>query len=300
VLYGIAGPWKAPDFIGITVTDPYKPAGLAMDFLVLAALVSPRFTALVRSGSTRGLYTTGAIVASILALGPVGRVVGERFWYKPPFALLMSLPGFDATRVPALFCVITVLCLSVLAADAIARLVPAGSRRATTIVVVIAAAMILDGWSVLPIKNAPESMASPSAELVVELPRPDVVMDDTAAMYRSMQHGRRLVNGYSGYYPPHYPFLIHDLQEFCVDSLETVRGGRSMDVILWKAKPGTGILDNAMTAKWGQAHREETIGMVVYHVPRDPDRQLPPFADPTNDVWNECVAVRPGHKPASR
>jgi hypothetical protein len=40
----------------------------------------------------------------------------------------------------------------------------------------------------------------------LELPLKDVY-SDIAAMYRQMSHGRPLVNGYSGYYPPHYVAL---------------------------------------------------------------------------------------------
>ena len=57
----------------------YKVFGIALDLGLLAALLSARFRSLVRSGSISGLYATGAIVASILALGPVGRVLGHRF-----------------------------------------------------------------------------------------------------------------------------------------------------------------------------------------------------------------------------
>ena len=40
----------------------------------------------------------------------------------------------------------------------------------------------------------------------MELPLGDP-FHDVAAMYRGMSHGRPLVNGYSGYFPPHYAAL---------------------------------------------------------------------------------------------
>ena len=117
--YWIVGPWQlrlGP--IAVSMYRPDRAVGLAMNLLVVATMLTPRFTALVRSGSLPGLYATGAILAAALALGPVGRVAGERVWYRPPFAWLMSLPGFDSTRVLALFSALTVLCLAVLAAFA--------------------------------------------------------------------------------------------------------------------------------------------------------------------------------------
>ena len=42
--------------------------------------------------------------------------------------------------------------------------------------------------------------------VVLELPADDSGVN-IAAMYRAIQHGRPLVNGYSGHTPPHYGLL---------------------------------------------------------------------------------------------
>jgi hypothetical protein len=268
-VYWVVGPWAVRlGPIDITLSRPYAAVGLAIALLIVATIVSPRFTALVRSGSLPGLYATGAGVAGILALGPVGRVAGHRFWSVAPFEWLMPLPGFDAARVPALFFAITVLCLAVLAACALDWLIPRATRRSLAFTGALAAAIVLDGWAIMPVVDAPGPIPSMTGELIVELPRIDRVFDDTAAMYRAMRHERPIVNGYSGYYPPHYEWLIDDLRNYCVDSLDAVRGGRSLDVILWRRRPGAGALDNEMTKLWGQSGREDTIDMVLYHVPR--------------------------------
>ena len=74
------------------------------------------------------LYATGAVIAWLFALGPIGHVFGHRFWYKAPFSWFMQWPGFDSVRVPARFMCVEILCLAVIAAFAFARLWPASKR----------------------------------------------------------------------------------------------------------------------------------------------------------------------------
>ena len=86
-------------------------------------------------------------------------------------------------------------------------------------------------------------------------------------MYRGMLHGRPVVNGYSAFAPPHYSLLRHDLERFCLDSLETTRGGRSLDVVIWRADGDAPRLDAAAAARWGVSAREETAEVIVYRLP---------------------------------
>jgi hypothetical protein len=293
-VYSVIGPWiltLGP--MHITLSRPYEAVGLATTLLIVATIVSPRFTALVRSGSLPGLYATGAAVAGILALGPVGRIAGERFWYVAPFRWLMPLPGFDATRVPALFVAITVLCLAVLAAYALARLIPRVTKRSLALTAALAAAIVIDGWAILPVVDAPGPMPLMTADLIFELPRTNPVTDDSEAMYRAMHHGRPIMNGYSGHVPLHYQVLINDLRYACVDSIDGARAGRSLDVVIWRRKEGAGVLDEAMVKLWGRAVREETVDMILYHVPRVPGLQSLRPVDPAEQIWKLCAHVRP-------
>jgi hypothetical protein len=247
---------------------PYKPIGFGIDLAILAALVSGPYAALVRSGSIAGLYATAAVAASLLALGPVGRVLGHRFWYKAPFSWLMPMPGFDSVRVPALFGGIDVLCLAVLAALAFKRLAPQPTRGSHVAVVLLAVAIVCDGWAVVPVVPVPRPVpVALDADLVVELPTRGWA-EDTVAMYRATMHRRPLVNGYSGYFPPHYAQLQRDLKNGCVASLDGLRGGRSLDAVVWRADRDAGRVDAALRARWSTAPREETADVVVYRVPR--------------------------------
>jgi hypothetical protein len=257
---------------------PYKPIGVGLDFAILAALLSSRFAAMVRSGSIGGLYATGALAASLFALGPVGRVLGHRFWYKAPFSWLMTMPGFDAVRVPALFGSVQVLCLAVIAAVAVVRLFRAPTPRALAAVAVLSFAIVLDGWATVSLVPVPGPVpVALDADLVVELPTRGW-QEDAAAMYRGITHRRPVVNGYSGYAPPHYEQLQRELRNNCVESLDEVRGGRSLDVVVWRNDPDAGNIDAAVRAQWGDERREETPEVVVYRVPRSasvPTRRSP-------------------------
>lgn len=210
------------------------------------------------------------MVTTLLALGPVGRVLGHRFWYKPPFAWLMQAPGFESARVPALFSSVAIVCLSVIAAFAIIRLWPVVSRGSLVAAAVIAAAIVLDGWAVVPVVPVPPALpARVQADLVVELPTRGV-MEDVAAMYRGMSHGRPLINGYSGWMPPHYVQLQKDLRNDCVGGLEAVRDGRSVDAVIWRSDPSAAAIDAALRRLWATATREELAAVIVYRQPRSP------------------------------
>jgi len=247
----------------------YKVFGVAIDLGLLAVLLSARLTALVRSGSMMALYASGAVIAWLFALGPTGRVLGHRFWYKAPFSWFIQWPGFDNVRVPARFMCVEILCLAVIAAFAFARIWPASKRGSGFAALAIAAVITLDGWAELPVVRAPKPLpVSVAADLVDELPTWSHV-DDVGAMYRGMSHGRPVVNGYSGFVPPHYVRLQEDLRNDCVNSLEGLRDGRSMDAVIWRSGGASAIaLDAALQRLWTSASREETADVVVYRQPR--------------------------------
>lgn len=287
--YWIVGPWAlmlGP--IELTMSHPLRAMSLAIPLLLLAAVLAPRFTAALRAGSIPALYATGAVVTSLLALGPVARLNGGLLWRQAPYAWLMWLPGFDATRAPALFAAITALCLAVLAAYAMVRLVSRPGTRSHAFVTIVAAAIVADGWAVVPVVDVPPPIRTPlSGELVVELPL-GVVSNDVAAMYRGMAHGRRVVNGYSGYITPHYEFLFYDLAKACLDSLEVTRRGRSLDVVLWVGTEAARRFDVLLAERWGRDVREEFAGTIVYHLPGEPGAPPAGTFDAEIDTRSVC------------
>ena len=182
----------------------------------------------------------------------------------------MQAPGFDSARVPALFSCVQIVCLTVIAAFAITRIWPVATRRSLMATVLIALAIVLDGWMVVPVVTVPPALAAEvQADLVIELPTRGV-MEDVAAMYRGISHARPVMNGYSGWMPPHYLQLQKDLRNNCVKSLEAVRDGRSVDAVIWRSDPSATAIDVALGQLWSNATREERADVIVYRQPRSP------------------------------
>ena len=156
-------------------------------------------------------YAVAAAVMLAFALGPVARLFGTPFWFFTPYYWLMQLPGGHALRAPARFATLVSLCLSIAAALAFHRLSP---RRRPALAAVVALAVTLEGWvphmgiGMVPVP--PDLGGLDREEVMLELPSADAY-SDTAAMLRATRTGHRLVNGFSGYTPPHYALLQEGL-----------------------------------------------------------------------------------------
>jgi len=205
-----AGPWRVGP---LSVSGFRKPFSIAVAARLLAFLGGSWVRRMWREQSAAGFYliATGAML--LLALGPEPRLLGRPILYEPPYAWLMHLPGFSVLRVPARFVMPAALCESVLVALAIARwAVP--SRR-VALVALLSVGIVLDGWFRLPVAAAPAGGIHAWPEVtaaVVELPLGEQVAD-FAAIYRSTVHGVPVVNGVSGYVPPHFLPLASALRD---------------------------------------------------------------------------------------
>ena len=261
------------------IPKPYKVISVGIYLGTIALLLSKRMRVLLQSGSMPALYAIGLIVTASLSFGPVGRAFGHRFWYKPPYQLLMGLPGFDAARVPALYASIELMCLAVLAAVAMTRLWPDMTRRALTMTGVIGALIVIDGWYAVPVVPIPAPPpATLTADMVIELPAYGWV-ENVQAMYRGMAHGRPVVNGYSGYVPRPFARLQQDLFKDCVKSIDRVRGGRSMDAVIWRTTGSAAAIDAQLRTVWPDAAREETPEAIIYRQPRSSASPDPQYLD---------------------
>jgi hypothetical protein len=166
--------------------------------------------------------------------------------YRGPYALLMLFPGFNALRVPARFWMVAVLCLSVIGPMLFDRLAGRMQRSRLALAVLISAGVLADGWlTAMPLAAAPQvwnvehcEQARSSAPMV-ELPL-GYSFDDVAAMYRAMGHGRPIVNGYSGYFPPHYAALRFGLLERDPDILTQLASHGVTDVFINREKDREG------------------------------------------------------------
>lgn len=213
-LSAFAGGWSVRIAgMSLTVHEASRPTTVALALLVIAALTSPAGVDAFRRRSPLAFYAGAAVLMWLFALGPVPLFLGERALYRGPYSYLTSLPGYEtAFRVPARFAMLMALSLSIAAAFAFVRVTArshASVRRAFGLC--MAAGILLDGWITgLPVVPAPDTWPWPAeisrAAAVLELPLGGDV-DEIAAVWRSMDHGKRVINGYSGHDPPHHRLL---------------------------------------------------------------------------------------------
>jgi hypothetical protein len=206
----LIGPWK----VGmLRVTDAYKPFTIAVWAALFYLIRGPRWRWTWRERSLIAFYAVAAGTFYVLSFGPEPTFFGRQVFYKPPYAWLLQMPGFNSIRTPARFAMLAVLCLSILVALAYAKWVPHIGKLNRGLFVALTIGLIADGWIRVPMSAAPEPgplTPWPMVSAVLELPmRTD---RDAAALYRSIGSGRPLVNGTSGYSPPHYYALTHALQ----------------------------------------------------------------------------------------
>jgi hypothetical protein len=199
--------------------------------LMLSPELRSRGAAFMRA---RGFFLAAVLAAMWLSLGPSPHALGRPVNLFGPYRLFYDIvPGFNGLRVPARFGMIVILMLSVLGgygAAVVAR------RRGGTVVLTVLAAVFLtesvtrpftiNGVSPLADFATPEARVyRPSRAPAVyhAVPRdPRVVLAelplgqqdyDLRAMFYSMVHHARLLNGYSGFFPPHYGRLALALSD---------------------------------------------------------------------------------------
>jgi hypothetical protein len=177
-----------------------------------------------RGPDLRPLLAALVIGGFLLSLGPE-ILLGERSLGPGPYALLRRfVPGFRNVRYPERLSIILVLGLSPLVALGLARL---RRRLDRSGLVVLSGVLLLEHLAV------PQSLSAlPGAahvaevyrwlrdrsdvSVVAEVPASHMWMEraDTLPMYYSTVHGKRTVQGYTGYYPPTYNFIKWRLFHF--------------------------------------------------------------------------------------
>jgi multisubunit Na+/H+ antiporter MnhC subunit len=228
----VAGPWRLGQVV--SVSSAAKPLTIALVLAALAIGASPPVIAAWRSRSPAGFYTGATVLMFVLSLGPYPRLAGHQVLFRAPYSWLMELPGFGSIRVPGRFGMLFVLCLSVAAACAFASLTARLPRRSRRIFAAVAATVVLiESWPAAPVAAVPRSTAvlNSSTDPVVELPLGRIDRD-IAALYHAMVHGQPIVNGYSGFFPPHYVVLDIALRDGDLDALAAVAAGGSLTVAI--------------------------------------------------------------------
>jgi hypothetical protein len=221
------GPWRVNlGGIHISVRAVEKPLSLACTALFAVAATGEGLCGAYRRASPFAFYATAAAAMWLLSLGPSPKLLGMPVLYKAPYAWLLLLPGFDALRVPARFAMLMTLCLSMAAALTVARLAEWRPRWGRLLVCLAVAGALWDGWlPQLPLEplplDAPDLGAwRGSGSAVLELPLGGE--HDRVALFRGMSHGLPVVNGYSGYEPPHYAALRLAIEARADDALTSL------------------------------------------------------------------------------
>jgi hypothetical protein len=197
----------------------------------------------------RGFFVLGAAAALWLSLGPAPQAFGRPLEIASPYLFLYeNVPAFDGLRVPARLAMLVALMLAVLAgygAHAVARY-----RGGVGVLLLMCGLFLLEATHVpftlngmAPIRElvTPEARVyppweapavyheiarQPASSVLVELPLGQADYD-VRAVYYSTVHWRRIVNGYSGFFPPHYDLLKTALSEIprhpdlSIDALRT-------------------------------------------------------------------------------
>jgi len=229
-----------PASVAPTQEDYLFPGVTGIVLIVLAAAwpAWPRAGADVPSTAARrevsralAFYVLAAIVMWACACGP-GTAGGVTGWWRP-YRILALLPGYDGLRVPARFAMLASCCLSVAAGLAVARLDRLAGRGFPAIVIASLAGLAFDGAMVpMQLGVPPARTLLPAIDsAVLELPADDIRVN-LAAMYRAIGHRRPLVNGYSGYTPPHYRILSMALRRGDASPLLVLAAGRALTVVV--------------------------------------------------------------------
>ena len=185
----------------------------------ILALVAIGITAALASREHRTwrrvvfFYVSAAVMLWAFTLGPEVRWAGVRVPPRfGPYWLLMHVPGVQSIRVPSRAWLPATLCLAVCAGFGAASL--AARRRTRWMVAPFAMLIVAEGWFVGPVMQAPTALPVyiPANTQVLDLPV-SAGYGNADAQYLAVLGNYRVVNGYSGYAPPHFGALRNALAD---------------------------------------------------------------------------------------
>lgn len=279
----IYGSWRLTIFglriVSIARAD--KPLTLAM-FAILGWLsMQPRMMAATRQRSALPFYALAAFAMWVFALGPDPEFFGRRALYQAPYGWLMRLPGFDGLRVPARFWMMTLVCLSALAAFAIDRL-DGRARRLVTILAVIG--LSLDGWpKEFSVRAEPDRRPTPpNVAARLDLPMNDD--RDALALYQQTFDMVPLYNGFSGYGAPHQYAMRELLIAGDRRILQAMTAGGPLGVVIDHESDADGVYRKFVSSYPGATLQETHPAWSSYRLPASgvgelvPDSQGTPIA----------------------
>ena len=240
----------------------------------------PADRAEVRSRSPFVFYSAAAIVMWALAFGPAEPGSGLRSLLHP-YTLLTFLPGFGGLRVPARFAMLATLCISVAAGVGFALAAPSDSRRRSLAAMFAVGGLLLDGWTrPMPLLPPPGRVMVPAARDAVRLDLPtDEGSINVAAMYRQTEHGRAIVNGYSGHTPPHYAILSIALRRKDPSVISELARGRPLLISVNQALDADGSMQDLVRGLPGIEPQGGSSGGALFFLPAGPASRTAPTGE---------------------
>jgi hypothetical protein len=270
-----------PDSQALT-GENYLFPGITVVLLIAAGTVAAlrRSAGFVRAIETRSAFLFYSVVVLLmyaLAMGPAPPDSGIRA-LAHPYTLLMPLPGFSALRVSARFAMLAVLCSSTAAGLALASFRVTWLRWRHALVSLVLAGLFMDGWiDAMPIGVPPGRLEVPPTReaVVLELPADDQRVS-IGAMYRATSHGWPLINGYSGYTPPHYHILGISARRGDSSAILELARGRPLIIVVSERIDQSGFFRQLVETLPGIQRHGGGSGGLVYLLPARPRASLPP------------------------
>lgn len=180
------------------------------------------------SNRTQDIYVIILLAAFILTLGTPLHFFGHVLNIDLPYRYLWEyFPGFKSMRVPSRFGFIVMFSLSVLAAYGLSRLIESRSKVKKNIISIIFILLIICESLYIPLFNGTMPIGNEIPEVyqwlanetddfaIVEIP--SELWSDTTYLYYSTYHWKKLVNGYSGFFPNDYSDMMASIMSFPSD-----------------------------------------------------------------------------------
>lgn len=263
------GPWGW--HLGPVPLPPFRPYTLCTIAVVVLAAAAVLTVGVRRGWVLRNaalFYGVAAVVLWLLALGP------EPEWTTPwrallvgPYRLLLEIPGVESLRVPARAWLPATLCLALLAGCGAGRLLRDHTGRARLLIVVLSAAVLVEGWFFDGTMEAPRPMRQgvvPAGALVLDLPL-EPGFFNAVPQYRAVLGGYRTINGYSGYEPPHFTPLRRDIADLIPTALHPYRREDLYVIVRPTLEPEVAAW---IASHAGVEHLYDLEGARVYRLPR--------------------------------
>jgi hypothetical protein len=228
--------------------------------------------------STLLFYAMATMAMWACALGPGQETAGLIGWLRP-YRWLTLLAGYDGLRVPARFAMLSSLCLAISTGLAIARIGSLARRALPVVTALVLAGLTVDGlMQPVPLLAPPPDATLPASAdgPVLELPA-DLSRVNAPAMYRAIAHGRPIVNGYSGYTPPHFRILSLALRRGDPSPLTYLARERPLIIIVNGQFDGDGKFASMVEAVPSIERIGATTAGTIYRLPAQP-REAPPVS----------------------